>query len=82
MKANGIIIRVCAALGSSTISTEHRLRLLADFKVAVVEHVIQRKGCKEKRDLETIAKEFASQIAAIVEGGCAPCNIMPPAKEE
>ena len=73
MQANGMITRFRSALESSTIATEHRLRLLADFKVAVVEQVIQRKGCKEKNSMEDVASEFASRMAALVSA----CNIMP-----
>ena len=83
MQANGMITRFRSALESSTVATEHRLRLLADFKVAVVEHVIQRKGYKAKNhnNLEDIASEFASRMAAFVGGGCAR-NIMPSDMEE
>ena len=49
------------------------MRLLADFKVAVVEQVIQRKGCKEKNSMEDVASEFASRMADLVSA----CNIMP-----
>ena len=78
--ANGMIIRFRSALASTAITPDERLRFLADFKVAVVEAVMQRKGSKEKRNLATIAADFAGELASI-HGGTAPSNIVPAAAE-
>ena len=68
MTANGMISRLRSTIAKSEVAHHHRLRLIAEFKEAVVEAALQRKGSPEKRDLETIAAAFAKEIADLVNG--------------
>ena len=68
MTANGMISRFRSTLTKSGVAHHHRLRLMAEFKEAVVEAALQRKGSPEKRDLNTIAAAFAKQVADLVSG--------------
>ena len=68
MTANGMISRLRSTIAQSGVTHHHRLRLLAEFKEAVVEAALHKKGSPEKRDLETIAAAFAKEIADLVHG--------------
>ena len=63
MEANGMIFRYRKALESSDITVDNRLRLMADFKVAVVESVMQPKWrAGNKKTLTEIASQMTSAI--------------------
>ena len=65
-----MISRFRKGLESTNMSIDNRLRLMADFKIAVVESVLEPKWVKDdnKRSLEEIAKYFASRVSDLIEG--------------
>ena len=68
MSADGMITRTRSTLNKSTLKPHDRLRLLAEFKEAVVEAAMQRKGSPETRSIEEIAADFAKKFADMVSG--------------
>jgi hypothetical protein len=68
MIADGMISRSRLTLNKSTLKQHDRLRLLAEFKEAVVEAAMQRKASPETRDLDQVAVDFAKQFSDMVDG--------------
>ena len=68
MCANVMIGRFRKTLAAADITPRQRLQLMSRVKEAIVESTMQRKSRAEKRDLDAVAKDFATEIADAARG--------------